>query len=167
MINLRNLTTRILLSTVIFLSFVSEVGIFQDIKQFIGFSLLAASIFFIILTYPIKNFMNFVNATNLLVVLFIFSLILVFSIFSNYLSDNLSNSFVPFFYFISSIVSLFLFINLLARNKDFLIFIFLFLLISSTFALFSVIGNFVSLDSISYKPIYDIGFIKCNGSVFY
>lgn len=166
MINLRNLTTRILLSIVIFLSFVSEVGIFQDIKQFIGFSLLAASIFFIILTYPIKNFMNYVNAINLLLVLFIFSLILVFSIFSNYLSDNLSNSFVPFFYFISSIVSLFLFINLLARNKDFLIFIFLFLLISSTFALFSVIGNFVSLDSISYKPIYDIGFIKCNGSFF-
>ena len=135
-INLRNLITRILLSTVIFLSFVSEVEIFQEIKQSIGFLLLAVSILFIILTYPIKNFRNFVNNTNLLVVLFIFFLILVFSIFSNYFSDNLSNSFIPFFYFISSIVSLFLFIILLARNKDFLIFIFLFLSISSSFALF-------------------------------
>ena len=81
MINSRNLTARILLSIVIFLSFLSEVNIFQDIKQFIGIALFAISILFIILTYPIKNFRNYVNAPNLLVTLIIFFLILVFSFF--------------------------------------------------------------------------------------
>ena len=166
MINSRNLTARILLSIVIFLSFLSEVNIFQDIKQFIGIALFAISILFIILTYPIKNFRNYVNAPNLLVTLIIFFLILVFSFFSNLISDNLSNYSVSFSYFTTTILSLFLFINLLTRHNDFLFFIFLFILISSTFALFSVIGNFISIDSISYKPIYDIMFLKCNGSFF-